>query len=624
MPVEQLPITTHFDVQRFKQFSPQDCANWYRSLDNEGKRPVALYPAMGRKHISTGGLNRLIFGTEARGLFKTVNKAYAVVASNIFLINQDFSVTIISDATFTGNSGFISFAYLPTPATTFAVFADGSGLWVYDEVAALFYKVTDTKLPVNPTYVGAFGNRIVVAGRDTPQFNLSVINLGVYPFDPATCFTIDGGAVFAQEAGNIKSFVVLHNTLYIFCDFTTGIWSNTPSTFQTTTFPWRKNTSNDWDYGLADPLSIDSDFGMIVFLAQNRNGLVQVMASKGATPERISTKAVDVVFERDQVNDELSPFLLGNANGFLYVYENTIFYRLSAGTYTGTQLLNITDLSNSLEYNFDSQTWGRCIELNSERNRIQKHVYFNYRHLVTVQNDNTIYEMSGRFYTNEIRNPDIINPQSPDAYISDPMRYEAITQIISDPDYSQSSYEYVEIDFVWGESKNIRIDGAFPNAVFIIDEEPEPTFIITDDSTNNDPVFVIDENLDQSNEPIFLIDNQPNPDGDIVFIRTDDSPANDPVLLVTEDSDFVTRDDVVYDNIFRPHIELYYSDNGGQMFYPASPLQFSDLGFYRWRMRWEELGTSRNRVFKLICVSTSPIVVLGAVMNRKRVSGGAN
>ena len=79
-----------------------------------------------------------------------------------------------------------------------------------------------------------------------------------------------------------------------------------------------------------------------------------------------------------------------------------------------------------------------------------------------------------------------------------------------------------------------------------------------------------------------------------------------------------------YKNLYNPHIELYYSDDGGVTFHSADVRQFSDLGVYRWRMRWYQLGASRNRVYKLVCVSLFPIVILGAVQNSRRISGGAN
>jgi len=74
----------------------------------------------------------------------------------------------------------------------------------------------------------------------------------------------------------------------------------------------------------------------------------------------------------------------------------------------------------------------------------------------------------------------------------------------------------------------------------------------------------------------------------------------------------------------KPHIELYWSDDGGVTFQSADLREFSQLGFYRWRMRWYELGPSRNRCYKLVAVSSAPIVVLGACQSVRRSSGGAN
>jgi len=83
-------------------------------------------------------------------------------------------------------------------------------------------------------------------------------------------------------------------------------------------------------------------------------------------------------------------------------------------------------------------------------------------------------------------------------------------------------------------------------------------------------------------------------------------------------------DDNHYCALFKPHIELYYSDDGGVTFLSADVREFSQLGQYQWIMRWNELGTSRNRCYKLICVSSAPIVILGGVRSTRRASGGAN
>lgn len=596
-PAVDFPIVGFFDRQRFLQFNPSDCANWYLLENSQGKKKIAMYPTMGRRHINYLGLNRLIFVEEPRAEFDSVDFAYEVVANSIFRIDKFWNQVEITGGQVTTLSGDIFFSFLVTPSVTYAIFVDGQNVYVYNETTGVFSVVTDINTPSNPTYIATFGNRIAVSKGNSSQFNLSEINLAGGPggtFDPTLVFTVSGQAVFAQEAGIIRQMGVLHNTLYIFTDYTTGIWSNSPSVLiseggTATTFPWKKNSTNDWNFGMADPKTLAIGFDRMSWIAQNDSGLIQAMTSNGQAPERISTRAVDILFQRSFRQGEignLSPFLSGQADGFMYQWENTVFYRISAGEYTDTGILDVQTNANSIEYNFETQTWHRVIEKNGERNRIQKHIYFNNTHLVTVQGDTTVYEMSGQFYDNEITNPDRESPQDADAYIREPFRYERITPIISEDDYGEFITDYVEIDFVWGESFNIFSESPFANAIFLIDEEAgadgQPQFLIDETDINGNPVYLLD---DQSNTP--------------------------------------TISENIYNAIYRPHIELYWSNDGGVSFEPADVREFSQLGVYQWRMRWYQLGASRNRCYKLVCVSNSPIVVLGGVMMTRRASDGA-
>lgn len=415
------------------------------------------------------------------------------------------------------------------------------------------------------------------------------MNLGVTPTNPSTWFTIAGGPIFNRASGVIGQMCVLHNQLYILCDFTTDIWSNIPSQnvlpTQTITFPFKLNSSYNWDYGIADPFSLDVDFGRMVWLAKNSSGLVTFMASNGQQPQDISTQAINVLLQNSTSEERNSPFLESPADGFLYQYENTIFYRISAGPYTNFGELDI-DIkkrnysANSIEYNFSTQTWARVIELNGERNRIQKHVFFNNIHLVTVQGDGALYEMAGDIYYNELRTPSTL-PSDPNAFSKYPMRYELVTQQIFQPDYSEFLTDYIEIDFVFGYKDFYKYDGPFGNTTFIITEDAAP------DGT---PVFTIAE---------------------------DAAPDTTPVFLITEDGNTPGFDDNIYFGLFKPNIGLYYSDDGGVTFTYADLREFSQLGQYRWRMRWYELGASRNRAYKLVCVSSAPIVILGCCQFQK-------
>ena len=601
MPVKELPIFTYYDVQRFKQFSPQDCANWYLVSAPTGKRKMAMYPCMGRKHIqNVNGINVLNFDVQPRRIYKSIDFMYVIVSSTVYKVNSTFTAIPLVNADFTQDAGFLSFDYLPlvqaagSTSQTQAVFvgiSDGVHFYIINENDNSFTTITDPNTPANPRVVKAFGNRFAVSSANSTEFRLTQINCYdtvTAGFNAATLFTVPGQggkAVFAQENGIIKQMVVLHNTLYIFSDFECGIWSNIPSTTASNTsassasiFPWKKNTSLNWDYGIADPDSIDVDFGRMCWLAQNRNGLVQFMTSDGQMPKPISTQAINVLLQRTANAGLANQFLL-NAFGFMYQYEDTIFYRVSSGVPAENGEL-LYDSAGCIEYNFDTGTWERCIEVDGDRNIIQDHVFFAQKHIVTAIGQASLYEMAGNIYINEIRNPDQTNPLATDAFIAYPMRYELTTSIISEEFYQEFKTNWVQIDFVWGEQTFINSDAPFTNTVFIVTQE----------STDANPIYVVAE------------------DG-VTFVIAEN--GNTPVL-----------DETTYNALFKPHIELFVSDDGGITFYTVDNLEFSQLGVYSWRMRWYQCGLSRNRVYNLVCVSPSPIVVLGAIHETDVVSGG--
>lgn len=592
MPIEQLGIFAYYNVQRFRQMGCMDSANFYGIKAPDTKSGQALYPTMGRRHVSFLNQNRLIFNSEPRAIYKTIDYTYIVDGTSVYQVNAFFNTRLIGNVSLLGR---IWFAYLPVGNLIYALLTDEENIFVITEdgTNVTYEAITDPNAPGGsstggrPQYVAAFGNRFTVSVRDTPDYYLTRINLFADGGNLGNCFTINGSPLFNRASGVIQQFAVLHSQLYIFNNFSCDIWANIITQISvagvTKEFPWKINTSYNWDYGLADPLSLSVDFGRMVWLARNSNGLVSFMASTGQAVVDISSQAINVLLENSAGTDIelLSPFLLGNVNGFLYQYENTIFYRVSAGLYKGNQILGLDDNAQCIEYNFDTQTWGRVIELNGERCRTVKHVYFSNRHLVTVQGDPAVYEMAGNLYYNELRNPDQPNEQAANAFNKYPFRYELVTSQIYQPDYSEFIDDYVQIDFVFGDKTFYKSCAPYLNTVFIVDETSTPINPLYL-ATENDE-FIIAEN---SNTPVF--------------------------------------DDSHYCALFKPHIELYYSDDGGVTFLSADVREFSPLGQYRWLMRWNELGTSRNRCYKLICVSSAPIVILGGVRNTRRASGGAN
>lgn len=605
--LKNLPIIGPYNVQRFPQWSPESTSNWYVVNDDKSKQPSAMYPCMGRSHINYLGVNRLVYGTEPRSIFKTIDYYYVIVGSVIYRGDRNYNEILL-----TGLQSLnvpVYFTMLVVNSTVYACFVDDQKIYIHQENTTSLQVVTDPLAPGNstvdgvltkPGFISTFGNRLVVSVAGSSQYYLSAVNLagkGAVPvaplrFDPSKVFTNFGPtpAIFALEEGIIRQMGVLNTQLYILCDYTTGVWANTPSRFSGTdvTFPFKRNSTYSFNFGIANPTSLDIDFGMMVWLARNSDGLLQFMATSGGQPNPISDKSISTLLQK-YVNalGINNPFLVSNSNGFLYQYENTIFYRMSGGDYTGTGILDQTLTADSMEYSFESGSWQRCIELNGERSRVKNHVYFNFKHLVTLTEDNTVYDLSGQYYYNEIRNPAQPNPQEQDAYLQYPIRYERTTGIVYLEGYAEFETEYVQIDFVFGDSNINFSTNPFENAQFLIAEQ----------QVDGEDQYMIAENPDSDGEPIYIIADEGN----------------------TPDLNSLT-----YNSLYNPHIELFFSDDGGISYESADVRVFSQMGQYNWRMRWYQLGCSRNRSYQLVCVSRVPVVPLGAVMNVRRTSGGAN
>ncbi len=583
--IEPLDIFCWFDEQRFNQFGAVSCSNWYGIMCESGKKGQAMYPMMGRRHINFQNVNRLIFDTEPHALFKSINYIYVVDGVTLYQFDRFYNRRTMTNL-LTINAA-IWFATLAVGTTTYNLVTDGLQQFLITEPPVGLTTcdlVTDNNRPRTPRYVATFGNRFVVSNDLTPDFFLTNVNA---TGGPSGLFTIGtpGAPIFARASGVIGQFGVLHNQLYIFCDFVTDVWANITTQLTvagvTREFPWKLNSSYNFDYGIASPYSLAIDYGMMCWLAQNSSGLVSFMMSDGQKPQDISSQAINILLENSQNPGEISPFLTFPVNAFLYQWENSIFYRASAGLYQDFGALDINKDAKCIEYNFDIKKWDLGIELNGERNRIQKHTYFNNIHIVSVQNDPALYEMAGNVYYNELINKAQTNNQAPDAFLKYPMRYELVTRQIFLDDYSEFMDEYVEIDFVFGNQTFYKSLEPFLDTIFIVGET----------STPDAPVYMVTE---------------------------------DGKFIIAEGSGNPTFDDNHYYALFKPHIELYYSDDGGQTFTYADNREFSQLGQYRWRMRWYELACSRNRCYKLICVSSAPIVILGGTRNTRRVSGGAN
>ena len=152
MPIQTLPIFCYYDVQRFTQFGSMDCANWYGIQVESGKKQQALYPAMGRKHVTYLNENRLVYNTEPRDEFRTIDYLYVIDGTQVIAYDSAFNAQTIGTI---GLTGELWFAYLPVGNAVYALLTNGINVYIITEIgtSVTMTVCTDPNAPTKPQYV---------------------------------------------------------------------------------------------------------------------------------------------------------------------------------------------------------------------------------------------------------------------------------------------------------------------------------------------------------------------------------------------------------------------------------------------------------------------------------------
>ena len=74
----------------------------------------------------------------------------------------------------------------------------------------------------------------------------------------------------------------------------------------------------------------------------------------------------------------------------------------------------------------------------------------------------------------------------------------------------------------------------------------------------------------------------------------------------------VGNDSYISYNSRDPHVMLQYSDNSGKTWSNELWTSLGKVGQYSTRLSWRRLGSSRNRVYRLVITAPVKIALLGA------------
>ena len=281
----------------------------------------ALFPTAGRKEVKFNG-QQIEFGQNIRGMFSSVLLDAILIVADDLLFTYDPTTgqkeILNSLSPLEGSVNEISFAEGQFISGTqlkkqIAICEYGVSLYVYDVETSELHKVVlpqgvGANSTIRPGNVIYFDNFFIVNDIDTNRFYISAIN------DALTWNQLQ----YSEIRSKTVALTVLETQLHIFGGDLTQIFYNAG----TSPFPFQPTTSISYEYGLLSEKSLASSFGIICWLAQNRNTSPLIVYTDGSGVKPISTENIDAFFI-DRIKN------VQDCRGYLYQESGHVFYTLT-------------------------------------------------------------------------------------------------------------------------------------------------------------------------------------------------------------------------------------------------------------------------------------------------------
>jgi hypothetical protein len=273
----------------------------------------------------------------------------------------------------------------------------------------------------------------------------------------AITLTTDGTAVFQIESlgqlqqgsitthpGNIVACRTLHRRLFLFSEYFTEVWENAGLG---TNLPFRRNNSLLMEYGCAAIGSVASDFDMMMFMSQARNGLGSVMLVRGTESMTASTQALDFALAQYYAKGQIA-----DCRGFFIKESGIIFYRMNFTAANHTYCFNVTQshpTSYSEELNDQYKYWHEEEVLNGDRHPAQTGASFNGINYVGDYKKPILYRLDVNTYQNN----------------GEAIKRTRITRALCPPGYQRIRVDRLQFDLLQGQLVNGMDPG--PQSVYL-------------------------------------------------------------------------------------------------------------------------------------------------------------
>jgi hypothetical protein len=269
--------------------------------------------------------------------------------------------------------------------------------------------------------------------------------------------------------GTIVACRCLHRRIFFFSQYFTEIWENAGLG---TNLPFRRNNALLIEYGCPAIGSVASDFDMLFFLSQDRNGLGSVMMVIGSQAIEASTRALDYTLARYAATTGIS-----DCRSFLIKENGIIFFRLNFTTSNHTFVYNV---SHSSPQSDSTKYWHEEEILNGDRHPAQTLGYFNGKNFVGSYDVATMYILDVNTYTNDTQR----------------IKRTRITKSFVPPGYQRLRVDRLQIDLLQGQKANLASQMLL---VPLLDENEDP--LLTEDGKE---IYIEKEQLVQNEANLFV------------------------------------------------------------------------------------------------------------------------
>jgi hypothetical protein len=357
----------------------QECINWYPEIDPvkpEGSRGViALLPTPGYRTIVTLP-NGPVRGMRAINPF---GQMVAVAANKLYVILADWTYTEVG--TLVTSTGPVSITETQTTDDgasngVVAYIADGIARYIYNLTTSTFTQLSSDG-PWASATVCDYANGYVVYNKPDSQLFTAT--------DPGSAYTTSG--LYGRKDGGSDNLISLffdHQQLFLFGEYTTEVWVESPGTDPTiASFPFAPISGTFIQHGINAPFSVARWAETFMFVTRDLLGHATIGTVNGYQFVRLSTHAVE-------------NSLIG------YDVSDAIAYSMQI---TGHEWYIVTFPNANITWVYDSTTklWFKWMSLdafnNFQRNRGNCATFFNTYNLVGDYENGKIYIVDTEVFT---------------------------------------------------------------------------------------------------------------------------------------------------------------------------------------------------------------------------------